>query len=83
MPIIIPDALISAASLVNRMWGSYGYGIEAVSSAGDGSCLLAVVAGDGSRFHVGSTRHGNTVHADTQADCERALAQLIHEERRP
>lgn len=80
---IKPDALLAAASKVNREWGYTGYGITAVVDAGDGACMLTVVASDGSEFFVGSTRYGNTAHAESPEECQVELDEHLARERQP
>jgi hypothetical protein len=78
-----PDAMISAASLINREWGSYGYSIEYAESLGCGSVLLKVCAADGGRFYVGSTRYGNTVHNEDYSAALAALHRQVLEDNKP
>ena len=56
-----PDALISAASRVNREWGSYGYTITDARSDTWGGVTLTVRHFDGSEFEVAVDRYGNAV----------------------
>jgi hypothetical protein len=73
------DAVIAVASKVEREWGSHGYSITDMQSPGFcGDVLAEVRASDGSTFYVGSTRYGNTVHAD---DFEVAVSLLAAKRR--
>lgn len=74
-----PDAMIAAASEIGRCWGHEGYRIETVVALSS-AVLLQVFASDGSRFWVGATRYGNTVHAAERHGAEALLAARIREE---
>lgn len=79
-----PDALIAVASKVEREWGSSGYTITDVQSPGfRGDALAEVRSSDGGTFWVGSTRYGNTVHAEDFETAQSLLMAKLHEERQP
>lgn len=79
-----PEALVAAATLVQREWGITGYRVAAIgSTTWTGAVLMQVRASDGSEFWVGATRYGNTVHADDQETAYDLLRDAIREEGRP
>jgi hypothetical protein len=78
-----PEAIICAARMITRDWGSTGYAVSAVTGGPRRSVVLEVTCSDGGRFHVGSTRHGNTTHADTFTQVLDWLTARTEEEARP
>jgi hypothetical protein len=78
-----PEALATAASKIGREWGIHGYVVESVTAGPARSVILGVVSGDGGRFFVGSTRWGNTSHADTIELLRAWLTDQTEEEARP
>lgn len=80
---IEPDALVTVGAMISREWGSHGYQVTGVESAGSGSVLAEVTASDGARFHVWSTRYGNRGHATDRGAALEDLRRKIREERTP
>jgi hypothetical protein len=77
---IDPEALATAARAVQREWGETGYTITAVNSGPRRSVLLTVEHSDGSVFHVGGTRYGQTVWHEQPTVAAELLAVKVREE---
>jgi hypothetical protein len=77
-----PEALAAAAQHVTRDWGA-SCRVASVTGGPRGSVVLEVVAADGARFYVGSTRHANTTHADAFTQVFAWLVGKTEQEARP
>jgi hypothetical protein len=81
---ITPDQLASAGGHIARMWGDYGYRIEAIESPTRAVSLFHVCASDGSRFIVPIDKWGNAgeavdSHGYETPERTEALSKVVRE----
>jgi len=65
---VSPDAMVAAASHVNREYGATGYSIAVIGHGWLGSGQFLVRASDGSEFELHSDRYGNVSRPDLTLD---------------